>query len=522
MRFSVVSSDREISSDAGRPVVYLVRSDWDDWFRFETLHFLIYRDDAGTLHNIGEVKIGQFDMSEGQRSPDLPETFERLGDAFFSVGQDGSYYENLNELGQQLRSEILLALHDLAADEDLYRSAQAEPVTTVSLLRAVTHTSIVGQFRRQARGGVRLSSYRFTYQKPIESDPSDPGVRLEFKVTPESEPPTNIHVLIGRNGVGKTHLLHHMTHAIVGETPPEADGETGSFSLEVGGEPAENFANVVSVSFSAFDRFEPIGEGRGQAGSVRYSYIGLKKVPRSRRRRGRPLAPKDPSALAVEFGTSVKECLQTPRLGRWQRALTLLAGDPIFADAGVLDLAADAFNHDGDDVRRRARNVFRSLSSGHKIVLLTVTRLVEKVEERSLVLLDEPEAHLHPPLLAAFVRALSDLLINRNGMAIVATHSPVVLQEVPKQCVWKLRRSGNLLVAEQPEAETFGENVGVLTREVFGLEVTRSGFHKLLWDAVAEGSSYEEIVDRFGGKLGGEAKALVRGLIVARDSTGGP
>jgi len=65
------------------------------------------------------------------------------------------------------------------------------------------------------------------------------------------------------------------------------------------------------------------------------------------------------------------------------------------------------------------------LSSGHAIVLLTITRLVE-LDERSLVLIDEPEVHLHPPLLSAFVRALSDLLIELNGVAIVATHSPVM------------------------------------------------------------------------------------------------
>lgn len=41
-------------------------------------------------------------------------------------------------------------------------------------------------------------------------------------------------------------------------------------------------------------------------------------------------------------------------------------------------------------------------------MLLSITKLVEFVEERSLVLMDEPEAHLHLPLLSAFVRALSD------------------------------------------------------------------------------------------------------------------
>jgi predicted ATP-dependent endonuclease of OLD family len=88
------------------------------------------------------------------------------------------------------------------------------------------------------------------------------------------------------------------------------------------------------------------------------------------------------------------------------------------------------------------------------------------VEERTLVLMDEPEAHLHPPLLAALIRAVSDLLINRNGVAVVATHSPVVLQEVPRSCVWKLRRHGGGAVVERPEIETFAENIGRLTHEV--------------------------------------------------------
>jgi len=161
--------------------------------------------------------------------------------------------------------------------------------------------------------------------------------------------------------------------------------------------------------------------------------------------------------------------------------------------------------------------VFSRLSSGHKIVLLTITRLVETVAERTLVLLDEPEAHLHPPLLSAFIRALSDLLIDRNGVAIIATHSPVVVQEVPKRCVWKVRRSGTVSVAERPDIETFGESVGVLTREIFGLEVAESGFHRLLNENVAGAQSYEQIVTRFNGELGGEAKGIIRGLIADRD-----
>jgi hypothetical protein len=135
------------------------------------------------------------------------------------------------------------------------------------------------------------------------------------------------------------------------------------------------------------------------------------------------------------------------------------------------------------------------------------------------VLLDEPEAHLHPPLLSAFIRALSDLLVDRNAVALIATHSPVVLQEVPRGCVWKLRRTGQSLVnVERPEIETFGENVGILTREVFGLEVSQSGFHRLLQDAVEQDLSYEEVVRKFDGALGSEARGLAQALVAVRNA----
>ncbi|MHB6911298.1 AAA family ATPase [Streptomyces sp. DB-54] len=167
--------------------------------------------------------------------------------------------------------------------------------------------------------------------------------------------------------------------------------------------------------------------------------------------------------------------------------------------------------------RKKAQLLFRGLSSGHKIVLLTMTRLVEHVDELTLVIIDEPEAHLHPPLLAAFMRALSDLLSDRNGLAIVATHAPVVLQEIPAHCVWKLRRYGRHLGVEQPRIETYGENVGLLTHEVFGLEVAEAGFLHELRRLVEDGYSYEAVLNRFSQRLGGEARLVLSALISMRD-----
>ena len=505
MLFRTVSQLSELPGTA-RSAAYLIADSWDDWFKFNTLYSLVVFDAQGDRHEVGGVKIGQFGMAEMQRRPDLPVEFETLTDACFSLGQDDSYYGTLNGLGPELRDDVLRSLRDVALDLDLFARALPEKVTGFSLLRSVTRASVRGQFHRLARGGSRLSRYHFSYTAPGSAAP----LSLSFKVEPESNPPTNVHVLIGRNGVGKTTFLNRIARAVVEEG--RSIDEVGTVSLLSDPSEATPFANLVSVTFSAFDPFDPLPPQEDRSTGVQYGYIGLKRPADTP---NLAQGPKDLNELTTEFVQSVGVCRKGARLVRWRRALDVLESDPLFADAQVAMLATMTWDA---AVRVRARELFGALSSGHKIVLLTITRLVEAVEERTLVLFDEPEAHLHPPLLAAFARALSDLLIDRNGVAIVATHSPVMLQEVPKSCAWKIRRSGAKVVAERPEIESFGENVGVLTREVFGLEVTHSGFHQLLQDNVDRDSSFEQVVARFEGQLGGEARAILRALIAERDS----
>lgn len=499
----------------GRPIppvvdrAYLLIDNWDDWFKYSTLYSLIIFDENGERHAVGGVKIGQFAMEEGQRRANLPEQFDTLDERFFSLGQDDSYYDALNRLGGATRDRILRALCDVALDTELFERALVEKVTGTSLLRSVDRSTVTGQFHRMALGGVRLTSYEFSYIARRRSRRVEP-LSLTFTVAPESYPPTNVHVLIGRNGVGKTTLLNDMTRAFVEEDA--AADEVGAFSTELGDVEDRLFTSLVSVTFSAFDPFEPLPSRQDKSEGVRYAYIGLKYIGKDKDGKTRP--PKSPDALSGDFVSSVLVCRQGAKVARWRRALEMLQADPIFRDAEVSSLAQSDFEL--DEVKADARRLFKNLSSGHKIVLLTITRLVETVEEKTLVLLDEPEAHLHPPLLSAFVRALSDLLINRNGVALIATHSPVVLQEVPTSCVWMVRRTGTRAVADRPEIQTFGENVGLLTREVFGLEVTQSGFHKMLRDAVAELPNYNRVVGRFSDELGDEARAIIQGLLAAR------
>ncbi|MCY1531458.1 hypothetical protein D9M68_666820 [compost metagenome] len=105
-------------------------------------------------------------------------------------------------------------------------------------------------------------------------------------------------------------------------------------------------------------------------------------------------------------------------------------------------------------------------------------------------------------------------------MAIVATHSPVLLQEVPRSCVWKLTRSRLVARSDRPARETFGENVGVLTREVLGLEVSKSGFHEMLQRAVDEGGTFAGISQSFNDQLGDEAQAILLSLLREKKERG--
>ncbi|MHC3472402.1 AAA family ATPase [Streptomyces sp. 7R007] len=476
-----------------RPQAFLVTDNWDD-YHFKTTFFLLYND--GTeIHEIGDVKIGEFGMHAHDRTT-LPDRFETLDEGAFSLGQDDTYYEKLRDLGDDVRIGLLRALRDMAFDRELLSRAVDEEVTQRSLLRSVSYETVIHQFHRIALGGARLTPFDFSYTAPSPAMEDLEPLSLSFTVDPGSSPPSNVHALIGSNGVGKTRLLSHLARAVAdGSATAE---EVGEVTDRNGDGPV--FANMVSIASSAFDALAPVREANG----THHAHVTL----------ARTSIHGSTEVTPAERFKQLVEGLTGARLARWRSALeTLAEADALFRDADVPAVAHSALEPRQVD----PADLFSSLSSGHKIVLLAVTNLADLVTERTLVLVDEPETHLHPPLLAAFIRAVSDLLVDRNGVAIIATHSPVVLQETPRRCVWMLRRSGHVVRAMRPAVETFGENVGILTHEAFGLEVTRSGFHRDLERAVGQGLTYQGVLERFRGELGSEAKSLVRALIAVRD-----
>ena len=488
--------------------IVIIKDHWDDWFTYETNNYVKYIDENGDVIDIGSVKIAQMDMKEGQRTANIPSFFESLSNNFFSLGQSDYYYSNISALGDILREKILTALRDISYDQNLFNRVKGLNVTKISLMREVSAFTINEQFKRIAHGSARLTNYDIEYTYPIISDET---VKLDFKVIPESFPPTNIHVLIGRNNVGKTYLIKNLIKAAY---LPDKKGEVGvlrSSNTQTGrlrNARSQVFANILCVSFSPFDNYSDIQETVEKSTikkEMPFSFIGL-------------TADGLHDSLVDNFLKGINNCQKSKRkLELLSRALDVLETDPIFEKSNIKELLVISSDNEDELNKNNAKNTFIKLSSGHQVIVLTLIQLVANITERSLVVLDEPENHLHPPLLSAFIRALSELLIDRNGVAIIATHSPVILQEVPRSCVWKINRNGREILTSRLEIESFGATIGALTREVFGLEVRQSGFHKMLIDKVESRLSYDEIVNEFNNELGDEAKILLRTLLMLRD-----
>lgn len=512
----------KFSYDSSPERVHLINDNWDDWFEFETVYIVYYQN-----CRIGNIKIGR--KGQVERRAILSDSFDHLPEDFFSLGTSVDYYANLKKYNERI--EILSALNDVAYNLELFKEILNERVTQVSLLRDISISTVKGQFNRIADGGAVLTDYDFKYILPDTDIITGEKQHLDFKVDAENNTPSsNIHVLIGNNGIGKTTIIKGMLHALLFKNDSENYGK-----IETGW--GETFSNIVNISFSAFD--DPICQVDIPDNKVPYTYIGLiyaqydENGNRNRYARYNQL----PILFYENFYRIIKS---NTKKELWNRSIEILETDSTFRDLHIKEwgkkdlkkyaLIQEKFPMKIDESKTQYKNrleqeyyqaivneYFSKLSSGHKNILLTLVSLVNYVEEKTLVILDEPEEHLHPPLVAALICALSVLLTYRNGVAIIASHSPVIVQEVPRKCVWKIRRKGKYRIFDRPEIETFGENLGELTTEIFSYDIENSGFHFLLKQAADKISTYDRALSSFNGELGNEAKSILRAYMYDKE-----
>lgn len=84
------------------------------------------------------------------------------------------------------------------------------------------------------------------------------------------------------------------------------------------------------------------------------------------------------------------------------------------------------------------------LSSGEKMILQLVLWLFNSNYNKfpKLLLMDEPDAHLHPFLTIRLLSVLSDVLVNKYGCQIImSTHSPSTIALAPDDSIFEMKRA---------------------------------------------------------------------------------
>ncbi|AVH43730.1 AAA family ATPase [Agrobacterium tumefaciens] len=474
--------------------IYLSHNSWDD-FHFKLTFDASYVDIDGKVHALGQVKIAYLGVKEGPLN--LEGGVRRLSDTYYSLGQSQSYYETIRKLPNAVGKRVLNALRDVVLDETRFARVAEDSAFRVSLMRYLDQRQIAS-FRSILKGGNITSSYTFAYHTGM-------GPLFELSVNSNSLPLTNLHALIGRNGVGKTTLLANLALAACANN--EGSLKDPQYGWFISDESEALFGNVVAVSYSAFDTFKvPTQDGFEHQLHIPYDYVGLRFLKEDRL--------KTRNELTDELIACLKICLFSSRKETWEQSLQILSNDPVFRQLPLTKLP----DLKVEEEIEQFRGVVSQMSTGHQIVLLSISKLVELVQDRTLVLFDEPESHLHPPLLASLIRAVSNLLKKRNGVAIIATHSPVALQEVPQNCAWLIDRPEHLR-ARPMDVETFGENVGYLTQRVFELEMRESSYYATIEEIVRQENvkTIDDVMAALDGHLGGEGKGIAIALLAAKE-----
>lgn len=464
--------------------LYLVQDNWDD-YGFKTSFDLYVSDTMGYVRLLGRTKIAKRGAdSENPESSKtmLPARFQTLSENYFSIGQDPELYSNLvTHFGRPGALKLLSAIGDLTLGGDARLDISEEPVIHNSLFRFVNFATPREQYARILHGGPILEGFNFSYQ-PTLFEPDAWGA-LKFATSPSDFPATNVHALIGANGVGKTTFLSSLRNSFDRQNVLRTDGR-----IRTDGD-GDTLSGVLSIRFSPFEH-KVLPEVTPNASATQDVYLH--------------------EDIAAQFEGVLSSILNGSevRRARLRRALLNLQSD------SELRRIASA-----SDEQLATVIDFTHRSSGHKFVLLAIVSLVAHLGEKVLVLVDEPETHLHPPLLAGFMRVISALMAETNGLAIVATHSPITLQEIPSKCVFQLQRRGDTAAVHRLDIETYGENVSVLTHEVFGLELLRSGFYADLEEVAKKSVDYETAVAHFGGSLGSEARLVLRSMFAVKSKT---
>lgn len=391
----------------------------------------------------------------------------------------------------------------------LYETVKNQDCFTNSVLRNSTMESFVLKKAKQIMfdeavfDDLEQQTIEVTYQN------AEASIRLDFKcpngVTEIGSVPYGMVAFIGHNGCGKSTLLYDLASLIY--TPP-----TQRFLLKdtITMKPSDvGTTKLIMFSYSAFDNFRfpgnTLSDYRLMAEGVdsrqgRFIYCGVRDVkqemeilikqhienapdPNQRnnntiiqKKRVNEVKLKPVQRLAEEFSTALNVISSNIDLTEAWNAMVE------HCEEILPSLYQDLCHFSGTrliwDSEKRI-DYYMNMSTGVKFFLHTMSHIYAYNEDNSILLFDEPENHLHPPMLSFMMNEIRRAIRRTHSIMLVSTHSPVILQEMFAKNIYVICRDGGTLTFSHPLTETYGENFGYINRIVFGLNSDISDYHEV-------------------------------------------
>ena len=516
-----------------RNSINIILSNWDDYGFKQTIAIKVWdntfaintnpRNESMVKYLKGEVNKLQEDivLEEFSNIQDHEIKRDRLGKIKCSLGNEDYYIFLKKYLPYNIRKEWFELTNDLAFDIDFLDKFRLEVTKEYYSGQIYTNPKVKKDhflyksfFRNTTVNEIKdvfhpLTKFRGELEEDIIHDFIDEGVakgRIVFsRPKANSLLPMRVYGIVGANGTGKSYRVNEIIKRHLENNGNSKYSQILHFSLSP-------FDDVVKykidneelvLSDIVYDQNEETDEIVKTTHGVRYEKIGISLIRRPLINnildKAKELRLNDIKEFIEE---KYKDILNNGKLvENVSDKITVRDSFIWYIQDILIDLISDESKY---KLWQQSLNYFRfeswvsdiqglftetrqiklenfkkltNLSSGQATILLFITKLVNSVNQRSLIIFDEPETFMHPPMMKAFIRAVSDITENKNAFCLVATHSPVIVQEIPHCNVYKLNSDYEI---KKINYKTYGENLDTLYKNIYGVEFQYTGYNELL------------------------------------------
>lgn len=428
---------------------YLEDRNWDD-FGYKTTYYLYYCNQNKNIIEIGVVKI--LHLEQFNTSIEL-KLVSKLDSNFISLGQEREYYENLSELTYDERSRILNTLNDYSICRNKSQFVDLEGFNN-SLLREWIASYLMDnakEIMEQKRSEINQKNY--TYITTLK-EAAAPHI-INFNFTKLDSLPYRNFVLVGKNGVGKTKVLEKLINSIINK-------DKSSFLNEE----IPEYKNIILLYYGCQTEYQELK-----------NQDILKKI--------------NVKFDDINFDECLKLIEEKKRKNYLQRLLLEIVEKEKIEDF-ILSKGG--------------------LSSGQEVIFKMLLIILSNISEESLIIIDEPETHLHPNIIGRLMMYMRGIIEDFVSHSIMSTHSPIVLQQTLSRSVRVIKRDKNIPIVQELDDECFGDNLSNITNNIFELSELDDEYKVIFNNLKKKNKSYEEIINLFENGLSLNARLYLANL----------